>query len=244
MSLLDRLRADIHGRQQSEARNEGQIKVDEGHLRKDRSLIERWMAQLDKASLTYPAPGADYAWTHPSVAALKAAGVRWVGRYLSHDPSKNLSAEERDELHGNGIAIMLIWESTGTDARAGEPAGLADGAYAREQAAALGAPHEAALYATMDWDVQSGDAPAVESYLRGYQRRAAPFLAGGYGGLAAVFCMMSAGLPFRYQTLAWSGEPTDWSPHAQVRQTSVTFDIGGVSCDRDVALTHCGLWLP
>ena len=50
--------------------------------------------------------GYDYAWDHP----LLPSGVKFVCRYLSHDPTKNLTKLEVALLRGQGLHIVANWE--------------------------------------------------------------------------------------------------------------------------------------
>ena len=53
-------------------------------------------------------PGLDYAWSRPSIAALKATGARFVCRYLSPDTTKNLTRGEAALLLSAGISIVVV----------------------------------------------------------------------------------------------------------------------------------------
>src|SRR5205807_968244 len=63
------------------------------------------------AALTV-ATGVDYAWSHPSPSAVRADGYTFAARYLSYDPSKNLSVGEKDALWGAGVDVIVVWEQT------------------------------------------------------------------------------------------------------------------------------------
>jgi Rv2525c-like, glycoside hydrolase-like domain len=149
---------------------------------------------------------------------------------------------ERKALHGAGLAIGLVWEGSGTDALRGAQAGAQDGNAARAQAAALGAPRSTAIYAALDFDVQPDQEAACNAYLRAFAHACRPYWAGLYGGLYAVAELGHLAVPYRWQTLAWSSGR--WSTLAHVRQTAVGVSVGAVSCDEDLALEPCGLWLP
>ena len=110
--------------------------------------------------------GADYAWSHPSTAGLKADGVKFVMRYLSHDPAKNLQPAELVKLRAAGLGVGLVWETTAGRALAGKAGGTADATLARNQAAALGLK-ELPIYFAVDYDAGDADKPTIAEYLRG-----------------------------------------------------------------------------
>ena len=65
--------------------------------------------------------GVDYSFGRPGAAALKAAGVKFVVRYVPYlgDGGKGLKRPEAEELHGAGIPVALVYESTAGRALAG-----------------------------------------------------------------------------------------------------------------------------
>jgi hypothetical protein len=82
--------------------------------------------------------GIDYAFGRPTMAALKSAGIKFVCRYLSHSPSKNLTAAEARKLTDAGIWIVVVWETTAKRALDGHAAGAADAKDARGQVGIYG----------------------------------------------------------------------------------------------------------
>lgn len=153
--------------------------------------------------------GLDFAWSKPSPAAIKAAGYGFVVRYLSPDPSKNLTAAERDAYHAAGIDIGLVWEWTARRALQGHAAGAADGAAAARQAKALGAPHGMTIFFAVDCPVGASQLSEVEAYLRGAATAlaAGPWVAGVYGDGAVCHTWgANAGRPtWQSMSTAWPG---------------------------------------
>src|SRR5262245_1036236 len=96
-------------------------------------------------------PGVDYAWSHPTPAALKAAGARFVCRYLSPDSTKNLSKTEAAALAAVGIWCVAVWESNAGRALAGTAAGTADAKTALAQATAAGMPSGRPIFFAVDF---------------------------------------------------------------------------------------------
>lgn len=125
---------------------------------------------------------ADYAWARPSLAALKKAGYSAVLRYLSTDPTKNLSTGERDSILNAGLGIGLVWETQSNRAIGGATAGATDGDMAVSQATALGVPPGAMLVANLgDFAATAADIPAIHEYYAAFRRVAGfGYQAGGY----------------------------------------------------------------
>jgi len=188
--------------------------------------------------------GADYAFTHPDTSSLKSAGIGFVCRYLSTDPSKNLTATELSALHGAGISVVLNWETTAQMALRGYQGGLADGRTARAQAQALGAPASVPIYYSVDFDATLAQISTVLDYLHGVaDAEGSKDLVGVYGGYDTVAATLAAGFRYAWQTFAWSGNPTKWHGSASIRQTAVDNYIGGVQVDLDEAMTdEYGQW--
>lgn len=189
------------------------------------------------------AAGADYAFTHPSPAALKAAGITFVCRYLSTDPAKDINATELAALHEAGISVVLNWETTADFTLGGASRGMVDARSARAQANALGAPGSIPIYYSADFDVTSSQIATVLDYLHGAaDAEGSKSLVGVYGGYAVVKAAIDAGF-LGWQTYAWSGG--QWDPRAVIRQTHNGQDIGGVSIDLDEAVAaEFGQWAP
>src|SRR3954454_9683507 len=109
--------------------------------------------------------GIDYAFGRPTMAALKSAGIKFVCRYLSHSPSKNLTAAEAKKLSDAGIWIVVVWETTAKRALDGYAAGAADARDALAQAQICGMPDDRPIYFAVDWDASAGQQGAINSYL-------------------------------------------------------------------------------
>jgi len=183
--------------------------------------------------------GVDYAWAkagQPSDAALHAAGVTFVCRYLSSDATKRIGHEEASRHLAAGRGIVLVWEDAAQAMLRGEAGGAADAHTAGVQAAAAGLAG-APVYFAADWDVAPGEQAAVSSYLDGAAAVIGKDRTGIYGGYWAVSRARAAGLvTYTWGTPAWSGSSwasCGWKPH--LMQDTLTTIIGGVSCDWDTA---------
>jgi len=164
--------------------------------------------------------GIDYAWANPkpSPTQLKADGVAFVMRYISADPSKDLTPAERDALLAAGISIGLVWEVDGHmngGAAAGEAAAVASDAFC----IAMGMPGIPVYFACdmdprgfsgSDWNAIDGYMGAVASVL-GLPRT------GGYGAHDFIgHCFNAGRMTYGWQTYAWSSGM--WDSRAQLRQ--------------------------
>lgn len=181
----------------------------------------------------------DYAWQHPNPAAIKAAGYVGVLRYLSTDPTKNLSAAERDALFAAGLGINLAWETTATRATQGYTAGVEDGRAALAQAQALGYPALVPIYFAVDENVNWAE---VAPYFRGVQS-VVGHQTGIYGSAAIVEGAVGSGVAWSWQCEAWSGTVVSPVAHLYQRVTP-TLTIQGAQgeYDEDVVLTPNYPW--
>lgn len=190
--------------------------------------------------------GLDYAYGHPRPSVIRAAGHRFVCRYLADTANpKNLTAVERDALLDGGLDVVLVFEQGATRALAGSGTGTRDGATAKARADALGAPPTAAIYAAVDFGPSAVQMPDVLAYLRGFARGCAPHPLGVYGGWATIDAAHRAGLTrYLWQAGAWSTfrDPESGRhayrlhPASVLRQHAGTVMIDGVACDLDDAL--------
>lgn len=126
----------------------------------------------------------DYAWQHPDPAQVRAAGYDAVLRYVSTDPSKDLSPLEASGLHAAGLGIGLIFETTAQRALESSAAGGQDGAVMLARLRSLGAEiGTPALVNVGDWAPGPADLGAIEAYYLAYRGQLAEYQpgAGGYG---------------------------------------------------------------
>ena len=186
--------------------------------------------------------GIDYAWTRPSPAAIAKAGYAFACRYLSRDPSKNLTLTEAKALAAAGIWIVANWEYGAQDMLRGYAGGIADAQLALAQAKAAGMPDGRPIYFSADWAVTPAQMPAVLAYLSGAASVLGAADTGEYGGYAAVKAARDHGTVWTWQTFAWSGGA--WDPRDTLRQTG-SATVGGVQVDVNQAMTgDYGQWMP
>lgn len=190
------------------------------------------------------AAGVDYSSGHPGGAALKAAGITFAARYVSHTASKNISLAEATDLAAHGVATVVVWETTANRALGGRTAGLTDVYDAVAQATAAGMPADRPIYFAVDFGPTAAQMPAVLAYLDGAASVLGPARIGVYGGYATVKAALDGGhAAWAWQTAAWSGG--QWDLRAVLRQFASTVTIHGVSCDLNTATAaDYGQWTP
>jgi hypothetical protein len=183
-----------------------------------------------RSAARLPLFGLDWAWGNLPVSALHTIGAHFACRYLSDDPSKNLSPAESKRLHAGGILRVVVWETYGQRALAGRLAGIEDARAALAQARACGLPGDGlpwCIYFGVDFPATG---PDVEPYFTGVQSELGAGHAGVYGGIAPVRYLLDKGLvKYAWQTYAWSSG--QWEPRAQLLQFSNGHTVAGVGCD-------------
>lgn len=187
--------------------------------------------------------GVDYAWQHPDPAALNAAGYTFACRYLSRDPSKNLTLAEAQSLERHGIAVVANWEYGAEDMLGGHDQGVKDAEAALAQATAAGMPAGRPIYFSADWDVTPAQEAAVSAYLAGVDSVLGAARTGEYAGFYPIRIARDSGLTrWSWQTSGWSGG--QWDPRDQIRQTG-SATVGGVQVDVNEAMVpDFGQWMP
>lgn len=166
-----------------------------------------------------PALGLDYAYARPDGAALAAAGVTAVGRYLA-DPAdgRQIELTEYQNLARAGIRVWFVREGAATGMLGGRAKGVSDARIAVANLARLGLEDQV-VYAAADWDVgftlgTAGEvvaAPqqidACDDYLRGFASVVGIERTGIYGGLYYLNHAYQAGLARRF----WQAGAVSWN---------------------------------
>lgn len=184
--------------------------------------------------------------TDTTAAAIRAAGYQFAARYMVPESFgfKVLKPDEIKAIHGAGLAIMPIYETTGMRTMGGAAHGAADGKTALAQAKALGLPLGSVIwFAECDYYVEDALLDQVEAYLTAAQTALGDaYHAGLYGQYSVVEAMHSRGVERLWQCVAWSkGQVSD---HADVYQSQAERRVGGVEVDIDEAVSLDGMWLP
>jgi hypothetical protein len=182
--------------------------------------------------------GIDYAFSpHPSVSALKTAGVAFVCRYVSADPrndanGKNLLPAEKTALLGAGFQLVVVCEEWAASRMlGGHAAGVADATHADAVVKALGLAG-VPVYFACDFDATEAQQVPINAYLDGCASVIGVNRVGIYGGYYPLKRALDAGkAKYAWQTYAWSGGL--WDTRAQLRQVQNGVTVGGASCDFD-----------
>ncbi len=142
---------------------------------------------------------ADYAWWPVSPAQLTALGFTGVMRYISHDGSKDITAQEIANLRAAGFDIGIVYESTANRSTQGFAAGHDDAVFANTQLDALGYPSNCLVTYAVDFDAQPSQVqPYFDGVAAAQLRPSAPY--GSFAVVDGVHCPA----PYAWQTAAWS----------------------------------------
>jgi hypothetical protein len=188
--------------------------------------------------------GIDYSFGNGlSVNLMRAAGVRFVARYLSWQPnSKNINKTEFTNLVRGGMFVVFVWEGTGRDLVNGFRGGSHDAAEANNQVAALGARGCPIYFAPADYDVPPGDQGMINSYLDGAASVIGRGRTGYYGGYWPLKRAADAGKAhWLWQTYAWSGTNVDHRAHLYQYQNAARMGPAEVDFDKSFK-ADCGWW--
>lgn len=211
--------------------------------------------------------GIDQSWGYADPKQTAAAGIKVVSMYLSHDPSKNVTAAKVKAYHRAGIAVLLNWESDAGRPLLGGSAGRADATEAVRQAKQLIADVGYApgktlcIYFSCDRDVTAAQiAGPVADYFKAagpivrkvggwtfkwgvFPRRR--FRIGVYGEADVVRYLAAHKITdAEWQTYAWSGGRLD--PAADFYQYLNGQRLAGASVDFNhiVHADQLGAWWP
>lgn len=163
--------------------------------------------------------GVDYSYDPPSVAALVAAGKKFVCRYGGPGSSaKHLTPTESTALRAAGISIVANAQGTGSTGLLGGALVGADWArLADAHFRSCGMPADRPIYLSVDFDAQPSQWPAVDAALRAAADVLGPDRVGVYGGYNTIeHCATTSTASWFWQTYAWSGGR--WHPRAHLHQ--------------------------
>lgn len=157
--------------------------------------------------------------------------IEFVCRYLSGF-SKDLTPTEAHGLSAAGLSIVVVWETTATEAENGHAAGVADARAALAEAKRCGMPDGRPIYMAVDEDTVVG--PHVSAYFQGVNSVLGIARTGVYGSYKVCKALHEAGLvTWMWQTYAWSAG--QWYGPAQLQQYSNDHTIAGHGVDYDRA---------
>jgi hypothetical protein len=173
----------------------------------------------------------DYSAAAIAPAALRAAGVGTVMRYVSTAGNeKNITAAEYRELTAAGITVGLVYETSADWMLGGRAAGVAAARAAREQATAVGYPAWHRIWYAADFAAAAAQLPTVVACLEGAAAaEGTPQYVAAYGDFDVCSRAIAAGFPAPWQTDAWSSGR--WCAGAVLQQTGQQTTCGGVQVD-------------
>lgn len=167
-----------------------------------------------------------------TVRQVLSTNAKFVIRYLSHTPSKDIDTSELHALRAVGIAVGFVWETSATRALSGFAAGVEDAVQTKKRMQAFGVPNTVPCFFAVDFDAAPG---TVDAYFDGV-KHVLGSRAGVYGGFRVCEHLYSRGIHWCWQTYAWSSG--HWFTHAQLQQYQ-----NGTSYDHDRStVSNCGVW--
>jgi hypothetical protein len=184
--------------------------------------------------------GVDYSFSHPTPAQLVAAGKHFAVRYLTGSPGKRVTKAEVDDLTAHGIALVSNYETTGGFMLGGFNAGVDAGKAAWAAHKALGGPDATSsgkpvpIYFSLDFNATLDEYKVALQFLKGAGSAIGWSHVGMYGGLFQVEFAAQDGVPWLWQTYAWSQGLL--SKHANLYQyhNGVALGSGLVDLDRSI----------
>jgi hypothetical protein len=184
------------------------------------------------------------------LAALKAAGITTIGRYLNRiDPAeeKVIKPAEAQAIAAAGLRLFLIFEIGGTPS--GSAQGNLDGAWTASYVPTVGAPAGAAVYYAVDFDAQTADMPGILAAFQTFATAvvAAGYRVGVYGSGDVCTAVTGAGyatLPMLSCSDRWSGSGAYEASKAWVLLQHKPQTICGIDCDPNDSNGDFGAFVP
>lgn len=197
--------------------------------------------------------GIDQSWSFTDPAAAKRAGVQVVSMYLSHDPSKNVTAGKVKSYHAVDIGVLVNWESAAGAPLRGAGQGSSDAASACDQLDALisavGYPskNKIVIYFSCDTDINSGQFSVIAAYYQAAKHFCAArgYGVGCYGEADLCHYLSAQGITdAEWQTYAWSAGRLDPSADYYQYLNGQTINGASVDYDRVIHPEQLGAWWP
>src|SRR6266568_555616 len=180
----------------------------------------------------------------PSVAAMKAANVAFVCRYVGYtDPAlpqtKILTPEEAKANSQAGIDLVSNYEWYKNRALEGYNSGVVDAHRAAAEHAHCGGPADKPIYFSVDLDT---DGALVADYFKGIASVLSLSRTAAYGSYRVLKYLFDNGLiTWGWQTYAWSYGA--WEPRAHIQQYQNGVSMSGHSVDYNRSIkSDFGQW--
>ncbi len=187
--------------------------------------------------------GVDYDFNPPTIQSLMDSGKTFAARYVGlGSTDKRLTPDEARALTEAGVSIVAVCEGTTDFMLGGAGAGHDAALRALGDASRCGMPADRPIYFACDFNVSSGQWPAIAAFLDGAAGVLGRRGVGIYGGTnALMWARNSAKALWYWQALGWqNGVQLDW---AHLRQVRNGVPFGGGTVDLDIAQTiDYGQW--
>lgn len=181
---------------------------------------------------------ADYSWARPTVDRYEGV-MRYL--YANRGTRPDLTGAEVNDLHQQGKPIGLIWQADKAGAGEGKQRGADDSQRANREADKLGAPDTAAIFYTVDADLSPEQ---VAGYFAGVRSVPGGRPVGIYGSARIIDWAHSEGIPWRWQTRAWSRGVISKHAHLYQRDHNVEDKPPTGLLDRNVKYADFPAWEP
>ena len=184
---------------------------------------------------------------------MRENGIAFAGRYIGPESwGKTITRSETELLLGEGVAILLCWETVAERMRGGASAGAEDGASALRWAISLGVPAGTVIYFACDYYPPYGELALCDKYTRAAQAAlGSTYEAGVYGPQHVVSYLSESGACDKFWQCV--GGSNMFLPVAKVRQYAGQDDVrakdmakklGIMAVDLDASEDLRGLWRP
>lgn len=179
--------------------------------------------------------GVDFSWSRPGGAAIKAAGKTFVMRYLYPDGQggKGLDASEVADYRAHGLAIGVVFESSGNRALSGFAGGAADAQACVSELSRLGLAGTP-VYFAVDFAASAAQIVAINAYLNGGASVLGKIRTGVYGSFAVVEGCVGVSCDYGWQTYAWSAGRISSKANVYQYKNGQTLNGGSVDLCRSL----------
>src|SRR2546421_7809293 len=154
---------------------------------------------------------------------------------MSHDPAKDITLAEIQELSAVGIDVVLNWESTEVRPRSGHAGGVDDAKTVKARLPGLEVPTGRPIYFSIDYPQAFAEIDTVISYLEGAVSVLGRELVGAYGTFNVIRALHERDVVgWLWQTASES--QGHWEPGVHIQQTDFGWHVGGAEIDVDQAV--------
>ena len=181
--------------------------------------------------------GVDYSYAPPDLNCLKNNhGVRFIVRYASRNPDKNLTQSELNSALSKGINVCIVWQEGKTQTERGFSGGQTDARDADAFVNGLGL-RGIPIYFACDQDYEAANSDKryqIDEYYRGSLSIVGLARNGAYGDDTCCDRQFDLGrIKWGWQTYAWSEGA--WESRCQLRQVKNDQSVCGGTIDWDEA---------